>query len=40
MDMYVIHTKYEVSMTIYIGRRANQEKYQKIYYLKTTSQNY
>ena len=25
-----IHTKYEVSMTIYVGRRANQKKLQNV----------
>ena len=33
-----IHTKYEVSMTMWAGEQVN-EKYQKICHLKTISQN-
>ena len=34
-----IHTKYEVSIIMYVGRRANQKKYQNSCHLKTVSQN-
>ena len=33
-----IHTKYEVSITIYVDRRAHQRKIPKICHLKTTSE--
>ena len=32
-----IHTKYEVSITIYVGKRANQIQHGKICHLKTIS---
>ena len=34
-----IHTKYDVSMIMYVGRRANQRKIAKCYHLKTICQN-
>ena len=34
-----IHTKYDVSMIIYVGRRANKRKEPKCCHLKTTYQN-
>ena len=37
--MLHIHTKYEVSITIYMDMTANQRKYQNGCHLKTISQN-
>ena len=34
-----IHTKYEISIIMYVGRRANKKKYQNNCHLKTISQN-